>query len=297
MKRVMVLSGLLVIGCAALIAQAQARKEMPTQRPEVGLVKVTDTLYVITGGGSTEGTAGSISGNTAVLITDKGVVLVDTKIAGWGQAVLAQVQSITKKPVTTIINTHQHFDHVGGNEAFPTSVEIIAHENAKANMEKMVEFQGYNKAFLPRRTFKNKLSLFSGKDQVDLYYFGRAHTDGDTIIVFPSARAAHFGDMFSRKGTPSASYGIEFADTLAKAAAGIKGVDVVIPGHADPTDWKTYLDYVEFYRTFLSAVRHAKQESKTVEQTVATLKMPDKFKDWWMDRKQALVEVIYRELK
>ena len=72
MKRVSVLSGLLVLGGVALIAQAQAQKEKPTQRPEVGLVKVTNNLYVITGGGTSEGTAGSISGNTGVFITDQG---------------------------------------------------------------------------------------------------------------------------------------------------------------------------------------------------------------------------------
>lgn len=299
MNRVFVLSGLLVLSAVILIAQAERQRETPTQRPEIGLVKLTDTLYVITGGAAHDrpaGTSGSISGNTAMFITDKGVVLVDSKIAGWGQAMLAKIKSVTDKPVITIINTHQHFDHVGGNEAFPTSVEIIAQENAKTNMEKMVEFQGFNNVFLPDRTFKDKLSLFSGKDRVDLYYFGRAHTDGDTIIVFPSARAAAFGDMFSRRGTPSAQYGVEFSETLAKAAAGIQGVNVAIPGHADPTDWKTFLDYVEFYRAFLSAVRQAKQEGKTVEQTVATLKLPDKFNGWWMDRKQGLVEVIYREL-
>jgi glyoxylase-like metal-dependent hydrolase (beta-lactamase superfamily II) len=297
MNRSSVLSGLLVLGGLIVVVQAAQQKETPTQRPEIGLKKLTDNLYVITGGGTSEGTAGSISGNTAMFITEKGVVLVDTKIAGWGPTMLEKVKSVTNKPVTTVINTHQHFDHVGGNSVFAPSVEIIAHENAKANMQKMVEFQGFNSVFLPDRTFKDKLSLFSGKDQVDVYYFGRAHTDGDAVIVFPSARAAAFGDMFSRKGTPSAQFGIEFSDTLAKAASTLLGVEVAIPGHADPMEWRTFLDYVEFYRTFLAAVRQAKQEGKSVEQVDATLKMPEKFSGWWMDRKRALIEVIYRELQ
>ena len=74
---------------------------------------------MVTGGG----------GNTAVFVTANGVVLVDTKLANWGQAILDQVKTVTDKPVTHIINTHTHGDHIGSNEFFPASVEIVAHEN------------------------------------------------------------------------------------------------------------------------------------------------------------------------
>ena len=81
-------------------------------------------------------------GNTAVFITEKGVVLVDTKNPGWGRAILDKVKTLTDKPVTMIINTHTHGDHVGSNEAFSPTVEFVAHENTKANMEKMPAFAG-----------------------------------------------------------------------------------------------------------------------------------------------------------
>ena len=64
---------------------------------------------MVTGGG----------GNTAVFVTANGVVLVDTKLADWGQAILDQVKTVTDKPVTHIINTHTHGDHVGSNDFFP----------------------------------------------------------------------------------------------------------------------------------------------------------------------------------
>ena len=73
-----------------------------------------------------------------MFITEKGVVLVERKIAGWGPRSWTRFGRSPRRPVITIINTYQHFDHVGGNSAFPQSVEIIAHENAKTNMEKMV---------------------------------------------------------------------------------------------------------------------------------------------------------------
>src|SRR5687767_400037 len=67
--------------------------------------KLGDALYVLRGGG----------GNTAVFIMSDGVMLVDTKVSGWGQPILQKLKTLTDKPVTTIVNTHTHFDHVNGN--------------------------------------------------------------------------------------------------------------------------------------------------------------------------------------
>ena len=82
-----------------------------------------------------------------------GVVLVDTKLAGWGQPILEAVQALTSQPVSVIINTHTHGDHVGGNADFPATVEIVAHENAAARMADMDAFAGAGAEFLPDRTF------------------------------------------------------------------------------------------------------------------------------------------------
>src|SRR5436190_353518 len=89
----------------------------------------------------------------------------------------ARIEKVKDKPVTRIINTHTHGDHTGGNGFFGASVESIVHENARTSMMKMPEFSGANAQFLPRRTYKDKLSVGSGKDQIDLYHFGRGHTN------------------------------------------------------------------------------------------------------------------------
>ena len=174
MKRLAVLASLLIVGALpVLMTQGQAQQNVAE------IQKVKDNLYMISGGG----------GNTAAFITDKGVVVVDTKLAKWGQAILDKIKSVTDKPVTIIINTHTHGDHVGSNNEFPGNIEFVAHENCKASMEKMPQFQGEEgKKFLPHRTYKDKMSLLGGKDKVDLYYFGRGHTSGDTIIVFPALK-------------------------------------------------------------------------------------------------------------
>src|SRR5207247_5230805 len=116
MKRLALLAGLL-----ALAALAFVLAEYKAQQNVAEIERVKDNLYVIKGGG----------GNTAAFITGKGVVVVDTKVPGWGQAILDKIKSVTDKPVTTIINTHTHGDHVGSNSEFPATVEIIAHETSK----------------------------------------------------------------------------------------------------------------------------------------------------------------------
>src|SRR4029079_10208028 len=137
-------------------------------------------LYVLTS--STPGNPATFSGgNVAVFITDGGVTLVDTKLAGSGQGGLDKVKSVTTKPVTTIINTHTHGDHTGNNGFFGATVESITHEHPAANMAKMDAFKGDNTKFLPKKTFKDRMTIGSGKDRIDLYYFGAGHTNGDAF--------------------------------------------------------------------------------------------------------------------
>ena len=115
-----------------------------------------DTLYHLTGGGA----------NALALIDENngGVVLVDSKLPGWGQPVLDVIEQVTDLPVTTIINTHAHADHAGSNGEFGTGVQIVAHENTKANMAKM---EGATAASLPTTTFTDRFSLLDGLDRID----------------------------------------------------------------------------------------------------------------------------------
>ena len=124
--------------------------------------KVKDNLYVITG--SSPAPRESFSGgNTAVFITADGVVVVDTKLAGWGQAILDKIRTVTDKPVTT------HHQHAHARRPHRQQ-RVLRHdrrhrrqENTKANMEKMPTPSSGDKAqFLPKRTFKDTMTLMSG---------------------------------------------------------------------------------------------------------------------------------------
>jgi glyoxylase-like metal-dependent hydrolase (beta-lactamase superfamily II) len=283
----------------------------------VRIEKVKDNLYLVTGGRGTGAQAGTVSGNTTVFVADAGVVLVDTKLPGHGRAILEQVRTVTTKPVTTIINTHTHNDHTGSNSEFPRSVEFVAHENTKANMEGMAAFKGDNGAFLPKRTYKERAMLFGGNDRIDLYYFGRGHTNGDTVIVLPALRTVVMGDLFARKWAPlvDANNGgsmVAYPETLAKAIAVLGDVDTVITGHSTTTSGSgqtaTFTrsnpvmrradlqEYADFTREFVAAARAAMKAGRNVDEAVAGMKLPARFSAYNMTNARADVQRVYEEL-
>ena len=300
MRRTIALGTLLAAGTLVLGATSRPTTQ-ELRAVTIQTMDVRENLYVISGGG----------GLTAALVTEAyGVVLVDTKLAGWGQSILEAVQAVTDQPVTMIINTHTHGDHVGGNADFPATVEIIAHEHAATRMAGMDAFAGAGVAFLPNRTFGDTLTLFEGRDQIDLYYVGAGHTDGDTIVVFPALGVAHLGDLFAVKGTPiidvgNGGSGVAYPDTLDRALATIDGVRRVIPGHIAPpagspirgwTTWNDLREYARFNREFLDAVRTARDAGRSVAEAVDGLDLQARYPDYGMDRAGVNAQAIYDEL-
>jgi glyoxylase-like metal-dependent hydrolase (beta-lactamase superfamily II) len=303
MTRGLVLGLLIAAGAlsmAGAAAQAPAAGLSPAAVAATKIEKVRDNLYIITGSGTANRDAFS-GGNTAVFITDAGVVIVDTKLAGWGQVILDRVRSVTSKPITTIINTHTHGDHTGSNAFFGTSVETIVQENTKANMARMDAFKGDNAKFLPTKTYKDKLSIGAGKDQIDLYYFGRGHTDGDTFVVFPALRVMHMGDLFPWKDAPfldrnNGGSGVEIPKTLDKALKGIKNVDTVIGGHQPVQQWKDLQEYQRFNTDLLAAVEAAKKAGKSVDDAAASINLTTKYAGYEAARTKAAIQAIYDEI-
>jgi cyclase len=288
MTRGIVLGALVASGGLSLgLASYQGQQSAPNV---VEAEKLRDNLYVLTGGG----------GATAVFIASNGVVVVDTKNPGWGQPILDKIKTLTDKPVTTIINTHTHNDHVGGNVEFPVSVEIVTQENTRSNMERTTP----NGKGMPTRTFKDKMSLMSGSDRVDLYYFGPGHTNGDAWVVFPALRVMHAGDMFSGKNPPlldagNGGSGVAIPDSIARAAAGISNVDTIITGHSKTMTWADLEEYVQFNRDFLAAVRAAMKAGTSPDAAAAEWKIPGKYQGYTAQptRVKANFQAIYEELQ
>jgi cyclase len=296
MKRATVLGALLVAGVLSGVIAAQQQQPRP---PLPDLTKVKDNLYVITS--STPGPEFT-GGNTGVLVTDAGVIVVDTKLSGYGPTILEKIKKVTDKPVTMIINTHTHGDHTGSNEGFPVTVDIVAHENTKANMAKMDAFKGDKAQFLPKRTYRDKLSVGKGKNRVDLYYFGAGHTNGDTWVVYPALRVLQTGDMFAWRDAPTidrnnGGSGVDYPKTLAKAIAGIKEVDVVIPGHSPVTTPKDLQEYQRFMTVWLAAVQSAAAAGKSVDDAAASIDLTSKYPGYNNERYKAAITAVYAELK
>ena len=129
---------------------------------------------------------------------------------------------------------------------------------------------------MPKRTFRDKMTVGRGPVQIDLYYFGAGHTDGDAFIVFPALRAMAAGDIFAWKMAPlidPAAGGSVLAlpGSLEKAVKGIPNVDTVIEGHGDVNTWEGFRDYVQFNRALVDAAT-ASMGKKTAEEIAAELR-------------------------
>ena len=304
MKRFVGLGVLTLAGIGAMVVANEARQE----RSPLVATEVANNLYML--GTDPAGSGMRGGGNTGIFVGANGVTLVDTKIFGYGQDIIRHVAEITDKPVTRIINTHTHYDHSGGNVEFPDTVDFVVHENTLAQMSRAScesvtncdAFKGENAKYLPKTTFSDRTTLGSGADQIDLFYFGRGHTDGDIWIVYRNARTVQTGDMFARKGLPFLDVAngngsaLEFGETLKKAVAGISGIDKVIPGHNDvPLVWQDVVNYSGFYNDIVDRAKAAQTAGQSEAQFIESYSVPATYSDFAAepDRLQATVGYIY----
>jgi glyoxylase-like metal-dependent hydrolase (beta-lactamase superfamily II) len=246
------------------MARTQAPQTPPAQ---LTLEKVKDNLYAIIGDG----------GNVAVYVTDEGVIVVDDKFERDYTDIMAKIKSVTAKPIKYVLNTHQHGDHTGGNEKMLAgSVEVIAQQNARANMV-TGKMPG-----IPRISFTDQTSVFLGGKEVRARYFGRGHTNGDAMIYFPDLKVLHTGDLFV-DGAPLIDYNghgsaAEWVATLDGVLNSGWDFDVVIPGHGKVS---TRADLVKFRNGFeamrnrvSSMVREGKSKDEVAKVLADEFKWP-----------------------
>ena len=186
-------------------------------------IKIKDDLFVIHND--------FVPGNTTALITNEGVVLVDDKFEIDHDGIMAQLKKITNQPVKYVINTHYHADHSGGNPKLQAlGAQVVTSELARA---KMAEVKQPGMANI---TLENNLRLYVGGKRIEVWRFGRAHTDGDVVVLFPDHRVLSAGDMFTfGDATPQLiDYpGGGSARDWTKTLDGVLQLDFdsVVPGH------------------------------------------------------------------
>ena len=157
-------------------------------------------LFMFSGDG---GDVTAIVDNGSTLLIDSGM---DTRVTELSDAIFKAAM----RPVTSLVNTHWHFDHTGGNVFFGSAgVTIIAQENVKKRLSSVqsVPFVGlrdghYPPEALPTVTYSSSMTLHQGPQQLILVNYGSAHTDGDTVVYISPANVAVVGDIFSNHFYP-----------------------------------------------------------------------------------------------
>jgi glyoxylase-like metal-dependent hydrolase (beta-lactamase superfamily II) len=211
----------LVAGSVVFAAEAQ----FGSGPAKLDLVKVRDDVYVIHNE--------YVPGNVTALVTSEGVILVDDKFEVDHDNIVAMLKTVTNQPVKYVINTHYHGDHSGGNAKLQEGGTLaVASSQARARMV------AANQPGQPDITVQPRGTLVLGGKAAEIYWFGRAHTDGDVVVLFPQQRVLAAGDMFTvGEGTPQL---IDYAGggSAKEWTATVQQVlgldfDTVVPGHGN----------------------------------------------------------------
>jgi glyoxylase-like metal-dependent hydrolase (beta-lactamase superfamily II) len=239
-----------VFGGAALslLLVPYANAQFGTEPAKLDLIKVRDDLYVISNP--------YVPGLVTALVTDEGVLLVDDKFEIDHDNIMAMLKTVTSQPVTFVINTHYHNDHSGGNAKLQALDAVaIASDQARARMI------AANQSGLPNITVGDTAHLYVGGKPVEIHKVGRAHTDGDVVVLFPEHGVIATGDVFTNGEGTSAQLvdhaGGGSAKEWPKAvdAALALDFDTVIPGHgivATRADLQKYRDQTVRFSSLLS---------------------------------------------
>ena len=267
------------------------------------LVKLADGVYGFIG---KEGAT-----NSGFIVTDEGVVVIDTQGPKDLSILLKQkIQEVTEKPIIYVVNTHYHGDHTFGNQYFKEAREIISHENTKKNLiekdsqhrEQFRKFFGENalegfELTLPTKTFKDTLTLRAGGKIMELAYLGSGHTDGDIIVYLPIERIMFGGDLFykDRLSWLGDSYASEWIETLDK----LKHFDAVIhvPGHGDIGNIDMLQNFQQYLIDLQLEVKKYIEMGKTLDEMKKEINLP-KYKNWlkYKEWLPANVEKVYKEI-
>jgi cyclase len=265
---------------------------------QIKTIKVAQNIYMLEGQG----------GNIGVSVGDDGVLLIDDQFAPLTPKVLDAIKSITDKPVRFLINTHYHWDHVGGNENLgKAGVLIFAHDNVYKRMttNQVVRIMKQNippypKAALPVVTYNDAVTYHINGDDVTAYHIPPAHTDGDSIVRFHYANVVHTGDVFASGRYPF----IDVENNNGSVMGIVRAMDKliptlddftkVIPGHGPVSTKKDVIAYRHMIHTIGTRVESLVRQRKTLQQVLAAKPAREFDEQWGRFRKtDEFVEIVY----
>ncbi len=249
------------------------------QPPKLMLNKVKDDLFEIEGDG----------GNVAFYITGEGVIMIDDKFDRDHDQIVENIKSVTNQPIKYVLSTHYHEDHSGGNaKMYAMNVEIISTMNSRKNILEHKQSNSSGMVVPARITFDHDASVVLGGKEVQAYYFGRGHTNGDAVIYFPALKVLHTGDLMAG-ASPLIDYSgggsvVDWTGTLDQAMK--LDFDTVIPGHGPVTNkagLKTYRDNIVTMRDKVGAfIRSGKTQADLAKYMETEYKwMPGSLNQQW----------------
>ena len=237
--------------------------------------KITENIHVLFGYG----------GNILVSTGKDGVLLVDDQFPQLKYKIMSAVRKLGGRSIDYIVNTHWHFDHAEGNNAFgPDGAKIVAHENSRDMMlnPKPINLsfivypqQPYPSNAVPQITFKENMKLHLNGDQIELYHFGHAHTTGDAAVYLRNSNVLHMGDVFNMSGPPfiDADNGgsidgiIRFCEEILKV---VNDETIVVPGHGPISTTEDIQIYIDMLIVVRDRIQSLIIEGKTLEQILAS---------------------------
>lgn len=203
----------------------------------------------------------------------RGLLVVDTHGSGAAaREVIEDVRRLGAGEVTAIVNTHWHFDHTFGNDAFRSAygeVPVHAHETARDELDAWGEEVRRRAAdnpddphrdevmdtaiVLPDETFSSARVLDLGDRAVELVHPGRGHTGGDLVVRVPDVDVLVAGDLVDESSPPyfnDDSWPMDWPLSLDIVLGLTTSRTVVVPGHGAPVD----RDFVEEQRNTIGIV-------------------------------------------
>jgi len=228
--------------------------------------KVTDAVHVISG----------VGGNTAVLETERGVVVVDTMTFPLqGRRIRDLAERLGGGPTQVIVNTHYHADHTHGNPAWAAGTRIVSTDLTLAYLDHFdgAFWNGAAAGSVPNDTFEDTHEMRIGGKTIRSYRTGRGHTGGDLVVLFVEDRVLHTGDLFFHRIYPNID--LEAGGSVREWAATLDRVlaldfDQVIPGHGAVTDRAGLREFRDFVAELAEVAGDAAAAGKTLEQTLAS---------------------------
>ncbi|MBA3558691.1 MAG: MBL fold metallo-hydrolase [Gemmatimonadaceae bacterium] len=296
------LSRFALTGFAVVALPAGVRAQQPdVSRAPVNLIRLTENMLMLMGAG----------GNIGVSIGDDGIFLVDDQYAPLTPKILAVLDSIDKRSVRFVLNTHWHGDHTGGNENMgKAGALIVAHDNVRKRMsvEQFIKAMGDTvpaspKGGLPVVTFNATVTFHLNDDEIYAFHVDPAHTDGDAVVWFKKSNVIHMGDLYFNGMYPfidlSSGGSVQGLITAVdRIAVMINDVTRVIPGHGPLSNRGELKAYGEMLTGIRDNVRKLIVAKKTLQQTIAA-KPSEQWDEKWgkgFMKPDKFVESVYESL-